>query len=422
MANSERIIQAASIVEHEIRSGFRVIVVVSAMAGQTDTLIRHVRSLAVLQDQSECTESDISQAANSEDEYDTVVSTGEGVTSGMMAIALKYKGINAQSWQGWQIPILTTDDHNNARIESIETDNINKAFADGVQVIVVPGFQGISESNRITTLGRGGSDTSAVALAAAFQSNRCDIYTDVNGVYTTDPRIEPTARHIPKISYEEMLELASLGAKVLQTRSVELAFKNKIPLRVISTFEVLNLLESNPLGNKLSMGTQVCDEALIMEQNNVTGITHSLNEAKVTIQGVNDKPGVAAIIFDCLSQAKIVIDMIVQNIGENGLTDVTFSCPRDQVKLAEKAIKRCNKTGELDYNTLRVDSFVSKISIVGTGMRYNSGVAAKMFKTLAEENININVITTSEIKTSVLIDEKYTELALRSLHRVFFPE
>ena len=315
----------------------------------------------------------------------------------------------ARSWQGWQVPLETTSVHGAARIEDIGTDNINSKFAEGMKVAVVAGFQGISPEGRLTTLGRGGSDTTAVAFAAAFGAERCDIYTDVDGVYTTDPRITDKARKLDKIAFEEMLELASLGAKVLHTRSVELAMRYKVRLRVLSSFE----------DNNDNAGTLVCDEEEIMEKNVVAGVAHSRDEAKLTLLSVADRPGIAAAIFGPLADAGVNVDMIVQNISEDGRTDMTFSCPVDQVARAEAAMAKAKDDGEVNFAELLADTDVATISVVGIGMRSHAGVAAQMFKALRVEGINIRVITTSEIKISVLIERKYTELAVQALHDSF---
>ena len=326
-----------------------------------------------------------------------------------MALRLQEMDIPARSWQGWQVPVLTTDAHASARIEEIPTKSITAKFGEGMKVAVVAGFQGVSAAGRITTLGRGGSDTTAVAFAAAFGAERCDIYTDVDGVYTTDPRITSKARKLDKISFEEMLELASLGAKVLQTRSVELAMRYKVRLRVLSSFE-------EPSD---SAGTLVCDEEEIMESNVVAGVAYSRDEAKMTLISVADRPGIAAAIFGPLSDAGVNVDMIVQNISEEGRTDMTFSCPKDQVLRAEKAMNDAKTSGAINFHDLVADEGVAKVSVVGIGMRSHTGVAAKMFKVLSAEGINIKVITTSEIKISVLIDRKYMELAVQALHDAF---
>jgi aspartate kinase len=317
--------------------------------------------------------------------------------------------IPARSWQGWQVPVKTTSAHSSARINDIPTDNLTAKFGEGMRVAVVAGFQGVSDEGRITTLGRGGSDTTAVAFAAAFGAERCDIYTDVDGIYTTDPRITSKARKLDKISFEEMLELASLGAKVLQTRSVELAMRFKVKLRVLSSFE-------EPSD---TAGTLVCDEEEIMESKAVAGVAYSRDEAKMTLVSVADRPGIAAAIFGPLAEAGVNVDMIVQNISEDGRTDMTFSCPVDQVLRAQSAMEAAQADDSINYHELITDQGVAKISIVGIGMRSHAGVAAKMFATLRDEGVNIKVITTSEIKVSVLIDRKYMELAVQSLHDAF---
>ncbi|MEM8582403.1 MAG: aspartate kinase, partial [Pseudomonadota bacterium] len=341
--------------------------------------------------------------------YDAVVSSGENVTAGLMALTLQEMDVPARSWQGWQVPVKTSATHAAARIEEIPRDNLDAKFQEGMDVAVVAGFQGISPEGRITTLGRGGSDTTAVAFAAAFEAERCDIYTDVDGVYTTDPRITSKARKLDKIAFEEMLELASLGAKVLQTRSVELAMRYKVRLRVLSSFE-----ENTP-----ESGTLVCDEEEIMESNVVSGVAYSRDESKMTLISVADRPGIAAAIFGPLSEAGVNVDMIVQNISEDGRTDMTFSCPTDQVMRAERAIKEAKEHGEINFQELVADTDVAKVSVVGIGMRSHAGVAARMFQALRDENINIRVITTSEIKISVLIERKYMELAVQALHDAF---
>ena len=394
VATLDRIKRAAKRVALEVAKGYDVIVIVSAMSGKTNELVGWVNETSPLYDARE---------------YDAVVSSGENVTAGLMALTLQEMDIPARSWQGWQVPLITSSAHAAARIEEIPNDNINAKFAEGMKVAVVAGFQGISKEGRITTLGRGGSDTTAVAFAAAFDAERCDIYTDVDGVYTTDPRISEKAHKLDKISFEEMLELASLGAKVLQTRSVELAMRYKVKLRVLSSFE-------EPSD---TAGTLVCAEEEIMESNVVSGIAYSRDEAKMTLVSVEDRPGIAAAIFGPLSDAGINVDMIIQNIGEDGLTDMTFSCPTDQVLRAQKALNATKDSGALKYDELIADTNVAKISAVGIGMRSQSGVAAKMFKTLFDEGINIKVIATSEIKISVLIDRKYMELAVQALHDAF---
>ena len=394
VATLDRIKRAAKRVGLEVAKGYDVIVIVSAMSGKTNELVGWVNETSPLYDARE---------------YDAVVSSGENVTAGLMALTLQEMDIPARSWQGWQVPLKTSSSHSAARIEDIPTANINSKFAEGMQVAVVAGFQGISAEGRITTLGRGGSDTTAVAFAAAFDAERCDIYTDVDGVYTTDPRISEKARKLDKISFEEMLELASLGAKVLQTRSVELAMRFKVKLRVLSSFE-------EP---RKDAGTLVCAEEEIMESNVVSGIAYSRDEAKMTLVSVADRPGTAAAIFGRLSETGINVDMIIQNIAEEDLTDMTFSCPTDQVVRAEKALLAAKADGQVSFKELIADTNVAKISAVGIGMRSQSGVAAKMFKTLSDEGINIKVIATSEIKISVLIDRKYMELAVQALHDAF---
>ena len=394
VANVDRIKRAAKRVALEVAHGKNVLVIVSAMAGKTNELVNWVNDTSQFYDARE---------------YDAVVSSGENVTAGLMALTLQEMDIPARSWQGWQIPVHTSSSHSSARIESISSETINEKFEQGMKVAVVAGFQGISNENRIATLGRGGSDTTAVAFAAAFNAERCDIYTDVDGVYTTDPRICDKAKKLDKISYEEMLELASLGAKVLQTRSVEMAMRFKVKLRVLSSFE-----EPSE-----KVGTLVCDEEEIMESNVVSGIAYSRDEAKMTLVSIADRPGIAAAIFGLLSDAGINVDMIIQNIAEAGRTDMTFSCPIDQVSKAEKSLNNAKKEGLINFQDLLADKNVAKISAVGIGMRSQSGVAAKMFQTLSDEGINIKVIATSEIKISVLVDRKYLELAVQSLHDAF---
>ena len=394
VATLDRIRRAAKRVGVEVAKGYDVIVIVSAMSGKTNELVGWVNETSPLYDARE---------------YDAVVSSGENVTAGLMALTLQEMDVPARSWQGWQVPVKTTSAHSSARIEEIPPANIMAKFGEGMRVAVVAGFQGVSPEGRITTLGRGGSDTTAVAFAAAFDAERCDIYTDVDGVYTTDPRVSAKARKLDKIAFEEMLELASLGAKVLQTRSVELAMRYKVKLRVLSSFE-----EQSD-----EAGTLVCAEEEIMESNVVSGIAFSRDEAKMTLVSVADRPGIAAAIFTALSDGGVNVDMIVQNISEEGRTDMTWSCPVDQIKRAEVAIDAAKKSGELNFDDLIADTDVAKVSVVGIGMRSHAGVAAKMFKVLSDEGINIKVITTSEIKISVLIDRKYMELAVQALHDAF---
>jgi len=390
----ERIKNAAGKVAAEAKLGHKIVVVVSAMAGVTDQLINHCRS--------------ITPRPNPR-EHDAVVATGEQVTAGLMALALEQRGLNARSWQGWQVPLRTDSMHNKARILDINTETLEKHLEKG-EIAVLAGFQGVTERGSITTLGRGGSDTSAVALAAALKADRCDIYTDVDGVYTSDPRIVSKARKLPLIAYEEMLELASLGAKVLQTRSVEMALRYRVPLQVLSTF-------SNAIGSEYP-GTLVTDEEKLMEKKVVTGVTIAANEAKITLSKVEDRPGVAAAIFGSLARAGINVDMIVQTSSDDGkTTDITFTVARSDLDRARQVLETERK--KIKYAALINDSNVVKISLVGVGMRSHPGVAAKMFETLAGKNINIQAIETSEISISVLIDEEYAELAMRTLHSAF---
>jgi len=394
VATLDRIRRVAKRVGLEVAKGYDVIVVVSAMAGKTNELVGWVQETSELFDARE---------------YDAVVSSGENVTAGLMALTLQEMDVPARSWQGWQVPVKTTNAHASARIEEIQTANILAKFAEGMKVAVVAGFQGIAPDGRITTLGRGGSDTTAVAFAAAFGAERCDIYTDVDGVYTTDPRITDKARKLDKIAFEEMLELASLGAKVLQTRSVELAMRYNVKLRVLSSFE-------EPSD---TAGTLVCAEEEIVESNVVSGVAYSRDEAKMTLISVADRPGIAAAIFGPLAEAGINVDMIVQNVSEEGRTDITFSCPIDQVRRAEKAVEAAKAAGKINFHGLVVDKEVAKVSVVGIGMRSHAGVAAQMFEALSKRGINIEVISTSEIKISVLIAREYLELAVRALHDTF---
>jgi aspartate kinase len=398
VADLARIRTAAEKVKREVARGYDVIVIVSAMSGKTNELVGWVEQTSPLFDARE---------------YDAVVSSGENVTAGLMALTLQEMDVPARSWQGWQVPINTTSAHSSARFMDIPRANIDAKFAEGFRVAVVAGFQGVSAEHRITTLGRGGSDTTAVAFAAAFDAERCDIYTDVDGIYTTDPRITEKARKLDRIAFEEMLELASLGAKVLQTRSVELAMRYKVRLRVLSSFE----------DTDEDSGTLVCDEDEIMESKVVSGVAYSRDEAKMTLVKVQDRPGIAAAIFGPLSEAGVNVDMIVQNISEmeNGgaVTDMTFSCPTNQVMRARKAMDDARAAGLIAYADLVQDTEVAKVSVVGIGMRSHAGVAATMFKALAAENVNIKVIATSEIKISVLIDRKYMELAVQALHDAF---
>jgi aspartate kinase len=398
VADLDRIRNAAIKVKREVDRGYDVAVIVSAMSGKTNELVGWVREAAAPPGRN-------SMGLYDAREYDAVVASGEQVTSGLMALALQEIGVPARSWQGWQVPLRTTNAHGAARIESIETEGLIRKFGEGLHAVIA-GFQGIGPDGRITTLGRGGSDTTAVAFAAALEAERCDIYTDVDGVYTTDPRIVEKARKLEKISFEEMLELASLGAKVLQTRSVELAMRYKVRLQVLSSFS------DEP-------GTLVCDEDEIMESKVVSGVAYSRDEAKLTLLSVADRPGVAAAIFGPLAHAGVNVDMIVQNIGEDGRTDMTFSCPVDDVAKAVKSLEDARAAGTINYRVLDRDEKVCKVSIVGIGMRSHAGVAQKMFAALAAEGVNIKVITTSEIKVSVLVDRKYMELAVQALHDAF---
>jgi aspartate kinase len=388
VADLDRIRNVAARVKREIDAGNQVAVVVSAMAGATNQLVSWCQGLSPLFDARE---------------YDAVVATGEQVTAGLLAIALQNLGVEARSWMGWQIAIDTDGQHGKARINAIEGGELLERMAAG-QTPVVAGFQGIGPDNRVTTLGRGGSDTSAVALAAALHADRCDIYTDVDGVYTTDPRIVPRAQKLQKITYEEMLELASVGAKVLQTRSVELAMKEKVRVQVLSSFSD-------------SPGTMVVDEEDILEQEIVAGIAYSRDEAKVTVRRVPDKPGIAAAIFVPLAEAGINVDMIVQNVAEDGTTDMTFTVGKTDLAHARARLEKARET--IGYAEISSDSDVAKLSVVGVGMRSHAGVAGTMFKTLADRGINIQVISTSEIKVSVLIAAEYTELAVRALHTAY---
>ena len=388
MAGTERIRGVAARVRREVDAGNEVAVVVSAMAGETDRLVGFCREASPLADPRE---------------YDVVVAAGEQVTAGLLAIALQAAGVPARSWLGWQLPVHSSAAHSVARIEGIETAAVIAAMGRG-EVAVVPGFQGLTADNRVTTLGRGGSDTSAVALAA-LKADRCDIYTDVDGVYTTDPRIVPRARKLARITYEEMLELASVGAKVLQTRSVELAMKEKVKVQVLSSFSD-------------APGTLVVDEEEDMERELIAGVAYDRNEAKVTLVGVPDVPGVVAKIFGPLADANVNVDMIVQNIAKGeGTTDVTFTVPRTQLPLSLDVLAKAR--GDLAYTEVLSDAAVAKISVVGVGMKSHAGVAVTMFRALADRGINIQAITTSEIKVSVLIAEEYVELAVRVLHTAY---
>ena len=393
VAGIPEIENAAKKVAIEVSRGNQVAVVVSAMAGVTNQMVDYCRQISPLHDARE---------------YDAVVSSGENVTAGLMALALQKIGVTARSWQGWQIPLVTDEVHGKARIESIDVTELEKRLPTG-EVAVIAGFQGITPRTRISTLGRGGSDTTAVAVAAALKADRCDIYTDVSGVYTTDPRIVPQARKLEKISYEEMLEMASLGAKVLMNRSVEMAMKMNVPVQVLSSFE-------EPVGSDFP-GTLVTREDDIVEQHVVNGVAFTRTEAKVTLLNVPDIPGIAARVFGPLSEASINVDMIVQNISADGkLTDMTFTVQRSEL---ERTLATLRKIEGFEKTEIRADDKVAKVSVVGIGMQSHSGVAQTMFRALAEKGINIQVISTSEIKISVLIDEAYTELAIRALHSAY---
>jgi aspartate kinase len=400
VADLDRIRNVAHHVKREVDAGHEVAVVVSAMSGVTNQLVEWCRQAAVLHDARE---------------YDAVVATGEQVTAGLLAIVLQGLDINARSWQGWQVPILTSNAHASARIADIDGAELVHRFKERKEVAVIAGFQGIhKETGRLTTLGRGGSDTSAVAIAAAIRADRCDIYTDVDGVYTTDPRVVPKAQRLDKVAYEEMLELASLGAKVLQVRSVELGMVHNVRIFVRSSFDKPE--DINP--HRDPPGTLICDESEIMEQQTVTGIAFSRDEAQISIRQVQDKPGVAAAIFGPLAAANINVDMIVQNVSADGkTTDLTFTVPAVDYQRSIDTIEKAR--GAIGYTRLDGANDVAKISVIGIGMRSHAGVAAEAFKALAERSINIRAITTSEIKFSLLIDAAFTELAVRTLHSLY---
>jgi aspartate kinase len=402
VADIDHIRRATRHVAREVGAGHQVAVIVSAMAGQTNALVELTRSAAALHDSRE---------------YDAVLASGEQVSAGLMAIALQDRGISARSFAGWQVPIITDNIHGAARITAIEPDRLDERLNDN-QVCVITGFQGVSPLGRITTLGRGGSDTSAVAVAAAVGADRCDIYTDVDGVYTADPRIVPKARRLGSVSFEEMLEMASLGAKVLMARSVEVAMAQKVRLAVRSTFDDPDAPQLGPDGRPGVPGTLVCDEDEIMEKQYVSGITLAKSEAKITLRDVMDQPGVAAAVFGALADEHIVVDMIVQNISDDGkLTDITFTVPEAEYDHAISALKGAGD--RFQCRMISGSKGGAKISVIGVGMRSHAGVAAMMFRALSEKGINIQLITTSEIKTSVLIDEEYAELAVRALHTYY---
>ncbi|GBQ10644.1 aspartate kinase [Swaminathania salitolerans LMG 21291] len=391
VADLDRIRAVAERVRKEREKGHQVAVVVSAMAGVTNQMVGFVQALDPMADARE---------------YDAVVASGEQVTSGLTAIALQALGIPARSWQGWQIPFHTDDAHGKARIGDVEGAALIACMEQG-EVPVIAGFQGVAPEDRISTLGRGGSDTSAVAIAAAIRADRCDIYTDVDGIYTTDPRIVKKARKLDRITFEEMLELASVGAKVLQTRSVGLAMKEKVRVRVLSSFEPETELS----------GSLVVDEDETMEKELVTGIAYSLDEAKISVSRIPDRPGIAAAIFSPLTKARVNVDMIVQSVGSDGSTNMTFTVPKNDQARALAALEAAR--GDIQYGEIHTANDVVKISVVGIGMRSHSGMASTMFETLAERGINVQVISTSEIKISVLIDAAYMELAMRALHTAY---
>jgi aspartate kinase len=400
VADIDRIRNVARHVQREYKAGHDVAVVVSAMAGKTNELVGWCRDASAMHDTRE---------------YDAVVSSGEQVTAGLLAIVLQNMGISARSWQGWQLPMYTTNVHGSARIAELNGSELVKRFRERREVAVIAGFQGIhKETGRITTLGRGGSDTSAVAVAAAIEADRCDIYTDVDGVYTTDPRVVPKAHRLDKVAFEEMLELASLGAKVLQVRSVELGMVHKVKIFVRSSFDKPE--DIDPHG--MPPGTLICDEEDIVEQQVVTGIAFSKDEAQISIRNVEDKPGVAAAIFGPLADTSVNVDMIVQNVSADGkTTDLTFTVPAADYTRSMDVIQKAKE--KIGYQRVDGATDVAKVSVIGIGMRSHAGVAARAFKALAERNINIRAITTSEIKFSVLIDAAYTELAVRTLHSLY---
>jgi aspartate kinase len=400
VANIDRIRNVARHVKREVDAGHDVAVVVSAMSGKTNELVAWASETSPLHDARE---------------YDAIVASGEQVTSGLLAIALQALGIQARSWQGWQIPIQTSDAHASARITGIDGGELIKRFKERKEVAVIAGFQGLHQpTGRITTLGRGGSDTSAVAIAAAIHADRCDIYTDVDGVYTTDPRVVPKARRLDKVAFEEMLEMASLGAKVLQVRSVELGMVHNVPVFVRSSFDKPE--DIDPHGTP--PGTLICSEEEIMESQVVTGIAFSKDEAQISVRQIEDKPGIAAAIFGPLADASINVDMIVQNVSEDGkTTDLTFTVPASEYTRAKDTIAKARD--RIGYKTMDSATDVAKVSVIGIGMRSHAGVAARAFKALSERNINIRAITTSEIKFSLLIDAAYTELAVRTLHTLY---
>ncbi|HCM82932.1 MAG TPA: aspartate kinase [Rhodospirillaceae bacterium] len=393
----DRILRAAQKTKAEIERGNQVAVVVSAMSGVTNQLVEYCDAITANHDSRE---------------YDSVVASGEQVTAGLFALALQAHGIKARSWLGWQVPILTDMQHGRARIVDIPTEELNVSIANG-EVPIIAGFQGRTEDWRVTTLGRGGSDTSAVALAAALRAERCDIYTDVDGVYTTDPRVVSRARKIPRIAFEEMLEMASVGAKVLQVRSVTMAMRHRVHVQVLSTF-------ADEIGSDLP-GTLIVDEDEIMEKALVSGLAFSRDDAKVTLEGIHNAPGLAAAIFRPLSDAGIIVDMIVQDVatGNDAITNMTFTVGKRDLAQTIRIFEKAKSDKTVDYRAMYSENDIVKISAIGVGMKTHSGVALKMFEVLAEKGINIEVISTSEIKVSVLIKDEYTELALRALHTAY---
>ncbi|MEP3052393.1 MAG: aspartate kinase [Erythrobacter sp.] len=405
MAGTERIRRVANIVRAQAAAGNEVAVVVSAMAGETDRLVNFCREANALYDPAE---------------YDVVVASGEQVTSGLLALTLQSLGAKARSWLGWQLPVRTIEAHSKARIETVDAPEMIAALESG-EIAVIPGFQGVSAEGRLTTMGRGGSDTSAVAIAAAVKADRCDIYTDVDGVYTTDPRIVAKARKLKAVTYEEMLELASVGAKVLQTRSVGLAMKSGVRIQVLSSFSEQDAASADDLPGTLIVSDEEMDQLVEngdMERQLVTGIAHDKNEAKIILTRVPDKPGAVAHIFEPLADASINVDMIIQNVGrDKGETDVTFTVPHADLARAQALLEA--RHDDIGYNRVITDSHIAKISVVGVGMKSHAGVASTMFRSLSDRGINIQAISTSEIKVSVLIDEDETELAVRVLHTAY---
>ena len=407
VADLERIYNVARHVKREHDAGHEVAVVVSAMAGKTNEVVGWVNQMPKVTG----TNAPIFDAR----EYDSIVASGEQVTSGLLAIALQSMGVDARSWLGWQIPVKTDNAHGAARIDDIDGSDLVKRMSSG-QVAVVAGFQGVAPDNRIATLGRGGSDTSAVALAAGVKADRCDIYTDVDGVYTTDPRIAPSARRLDRITFEEMLEMASLGAKVLQVRSVELAMVHGVRTFVRSSFDDPESIDSSDGANP--PGTLICNEDEILEQQTVTGIAYAKDEAQISLRRVSDKPGIAAAVFGPLAAAHVNVDMIVQNVSEDGsVTDMTFTVPAGDLDKALKTL--ASSKDSIGYEVVQSDPGMVKVSVIGIGMRSHAGVASTAFQALADKGINIRAITTSEIKISILIDQDYTELAVRTLHSVY---